>query len=146
MSLSKVLLDSAETDEKTCQAADDLLPKSAKCKDCRNLEDHWEIYRQLGKNLSKTPSQDAVNNGIRDIKAEWPNSALRTHSDKTADPQKHEKFLDAKECYQHKKKAFFLGEKDGESGGYAERVRYDKEGEQLRAEREIEFMEAYPDN
>jgi hypothetical protein len=51
------------------------------------------------------------------------------HSDKTADPQKHEEYLDAKALYQHKKKAFFLGEKDDESGGYAARVRYDKKGE-----------------
>jgi hypothetical protein len=97
--LSKDHLDVAETDEKTCHAADDLLPKSAKCKDRRNLEDHRGMYPQLGKNLSKTSSQDAVNNAICDIKAEWPNSALQSHSDKTVDPQKHEEFLDAKKRY-----------------------------------------------
>ena len=125
--LMKDLLDAAETDEKTCQAADDLLHKSAKCKDRQNLEDHGGMYRCLGKNLSKTSSQDAINNAIHDIKTEWRNSALRTHSDKTADLQKHEEFLEAKALYHHKKKAFFLGEKDDELGGYAARVCYNKE-------------------
>ena len=142
--LSKDLQDAADEDEKACQAAEDLLPKDSHCEDRENLEDHRGMYRRLGSDLSKKSSQAEVDKAISDTKKEWRESALRTHSDKTADPHLHREFLDAKDVYRRKEEAFFLGNKD-ESGGCAKRVKYDNQGEQFRAEWKIQFFEAYPE-
>ena len=142
--LSQDLLDVACSDEKKIWAADKLLPKDTSCEDVENLEDHRGMYRRLGPNLSKTSSQDEVNKAISTITKEWRTSALRTHSDKTSDPKKHDEFLDAKAAYESKKGAFFLGDKD-ENGGYARRVYYDKVGEEFREQFKDEFDENYPD-
>ena len=138
--LASELSDPASNHERSCWS--DLLLS----KQCNDLEDPEGLYASI--NSKKTDSDNTIQINFDRCKTEFKLLALTHHPDKTSDPAKNQKFLDAKEVYEFQQEAFKILHTmiSNESGtSYPDRFKYDQKGEELRKEFTAEFEKVYPD-
>jgi len=129
--LSKDLFEPAPSDERLTWD-NDLIGIDDRAEDLEDPQGHYKSLR-----CSKVTSDDDIDREFKRQRKKYRIIALKCHPDKTADVNRHEKFQRADMRWNRVQRSFgVLGAAD-DSGCYALRVSYDREGERRRDVMEV---------
>ena len=112
--------------------------------ECEDFEDPDGYYNALG--CKKRSSDEDIGVALKKARKGFFGLGRTRHPDKTEDKEKIELFKKAKEQFELQKTAFKnLGTLNLMGNAYADRVIYDRKGEDIRRKFTTVFEERYPD-
>ena len=139
--MSNILTSPADDLEKVCWG-ENLLGADV---DCEDLEDPDGYYKALG--CKKISSDEDIGVALKKAKKGFFGLGRTCHPEKTEDKEKIELFKKAKEQYELQNTAFeTLSTLNIMGNAYANRVIYDRKGEELRSKFTTVFEERYPES